>query len=253
MNVYTALLEPNDIILSLDIHHGGHLFHGYQTPTKKFSAVSKYFESMSYHINKETGTIDYDTMERSTELFHAKIIVSGASSYDYLIYYKRTCQIYCNVGAYVLSDMAHISGIIASEVITSCFPCADVVTTTTHNSLCGTRGAMILYRKVQRGVTKKGDLIMYDIEENINFEVFPYFQGGPHNHTIGGLSTCLKQVNKHELKEYQNQVLKNFNAMGNQLNELLFDIVIGGTDNHIVLVDLKSSRNIDGSRVGRVI
>jgi glycine hydroxymethyltransferase len=251
--VYTALLEPHDRILSLDLPHGGHLSHGYQTPTKKISAVSKYFESMPYRLDEETGRIDYDAMERSAELFRPKLIVAGASAYSRLIDYERIRQIADKVGAYVLADMAHISGLVAAEVIPSCFPWADVVTTTTHKSLRGPRGAMIFYRKGQRGVTKKGDPIMYDIEEKINFAVFPGLQGGPHNHTIGALSTCLKQVNTPEFKEYQKQVLKNCAALAKRLNELGYNLVSGGTDNHLILVDLKSSRKIDGARVERIL
>lgn len=251
--VYTALLEPHDRILSLDLPHGGHLSHGYQTPNKKISAVSKYFESMPYRLNEETGTIDYDAMEKSAELFRPKLIVAGASAYSRLIDYERIRKIADKVGAYVLADMAHISGLVAAEVIPSCFPWADVVTTTTHKSLRGPRGAMIFYRKGQRGVTKKGDPIMYDIEDKINFAVFPGLQGGPHNHTIGALSTCLKQVNTPEFVEYQKQVLKNCASMAKKLNELGYNLVSGGTDNHLVLVDLKSSRKIDGARVERIL
>ena len=208
---------------------------------------------MPYRLNEETGIIDYDAMERSAELFRPKLIVAGASAYSRLIDYERIRQIADKVGAYVLADMAHISGLIAAEVIPSCFPWADVVTTTTHKSLRGPRGAMLFYRKGQRGVTKKGAPIMYDIEEKINFAVFPGLQGGPHNHTIGALSTCLKQVQTPEFKEYQVQVLKNCTSLANRLNELGFKLVSGGTDNHLVLVDLKSSRKIDGARVERIL
>ena len=251
--MYTGLLEPHDRILSLDLPHGGHLSHGYQTPTKKISAVSTYFESMPYRLNEETGIIDYDAMERSADLFRPKLIVAGASAYSRLIDYERIRKIADKVGAYVLADMAHISGLVAAEVIPSCFPWADVVTTTTHKSLRGPRGAMIFYRKGQRGVTKKGQPIMYDIEEKINFAVFPGLQGGPHNHTIGALSTCLKQVNTPEFKEYQVQVLKNCTSLANKLMKLGYTLVSGGTDNHLVLVDLKSSRKIDGARVERIL
>jgi glycine hydroxymethyltransferase len=251
--VYTALLEPHDRILSLDLPHGGHLSHGYQTPTKKISMVSKYFESMPYRLDETTGTIDYDAMERSADLFRPKLIVAGASAYSRLIDYERIREIADKVGAYVLSDMAHISGLVAAKVIPSCFPHSDVVTTTTHKSLRGPRGAMIFYRKGQRGTTKKGTPIMYDIEDKINFSVFPGLQGGPHNHTIGALATCLKQVKTPEFVEYQKQVLKNCSSLSSRLNELGYSLVSGGTDNHLVLVDLKSSRKIDGARVERVL
>lgn len=251
--VYTALLEPHDRILSLDLPHGGHLSHGYQTPTKKISAVSKYFESMPYRLDEETGRIDYDAMERSAELFRPKMIVAGASAYSRLIDYKRIREIADKVGAYVLADMAHISGLVAAEVVPSCFPYADVVTTTTHKSLRGPRGAMIFYRKGQRGTTKKGEPIMYDIDEKINFAVFPGLQGGPHNHTIGALATCLKQANTEAFVTYQKQVLSNSSKFADTLNDLGYTLVSGGTDNHLVLVDLKTSKGIDGARVERIL
>merc|ERR1740139_2186691 len=251
--VYTALLEPHARILSLDLPHGGHLSHGYQTPTKKISAVSKYFESMPYRLDEETGRIDYDAMERSAELFRPKMIVAGASAYSRLIDYKRIREIADKVGAFVLADMAHISGLVAAEVIPSCFPYADVVTTTTHKSLRGPRGAMIFYRKGQKGVDKKGNPIMYDLEQKINFAVFPGLQGGPHNHTIGALAVCLKLANTQEFVEYQKQVLANSSAFANKLDDLGYTLVSGGTDNHLVLVDLKTSRKIDGARVERIL
>lgn len=215
--------------------------------------VSRYFESMPYRLNEETGHIDYDQMERSAELFRPKLIVAGASAYSRLIDYERIRQIADKVGAYVLADMAHISGLVAAEVIPSCFPWADVVTTTTHKSLRGPRGAMIFYRKGQRGVTKKGTPIMYDLEEKINFAVFPGLQGGPHNHTIGALAVALKQANTAEFVEYQKQVLKNCARLATELQRMGYDLVSGGTDNHLVLVNVKSSRGIDGARVERIL
>jgi glycine hydroxymethyltransferase len=215
--------------------------------------VSRYFESMPYRLNEETGHIDYDEMERSAELFRPKLIVAGASAYSRLIDYERIRKIADNVGAYVLADMAHISGLVAAKVIPSCFPWADVVTTTTHKSLRGPRGAMIFYRKGQRGTTKKGEPIMYDIEEKINFAVFPGLQGGPHNHTIGALAVALKQANTPEFVEYQKQVLKNCTRLNSELQAMGYDIVSGGTDNHLVLVNVKKSRGVDGARVERIL
>ena len=208
---------------------------------------------MPYRLDESTGVIDYDAMEKSAELFRPKLIVAGASAYSRLIDYERIREIADNVGAYVLADMAHISGLVSAKVIPSCFPHSDVVTTTTHKSLRGPRGAMIFYRKGQRGTTKKGAPIMYDIEDKINFSVFPGLQGGPHNHTIGALATCLKQANTPEFVEYQKQVLKNSACFAKRLNELGYTLVSGGTDNHLVLVDLKTSRKIDGARVERIL
>mmetsp|Transcript_6263 Transcript_6263/g.9530 ORF Transcript_6263/g.9530 Transcript_6263/m.9530 type:complete len:504 (-) Transcript_6263:118-1629(-) len=251
--VYTALLQPHDRILSLDLPHGGHLSHGYQTPNKKISMVSRYFESMPYRLDESTGVIDYDQMEKSAELFRPKLIVAGASAYSRLIDYERIRSIADKVGAYVLADMAHISGLVATEVIPSCFPHVDVVTTTTHKSLRGPRGAMIFYRKGQKGTDKKGNPIMWDMEDKINFAVFPGLQGGPHNHTIGALATCLKQASTPEFVEYQKQVLKNSSRLADDLMKMGYSLVSGGTDNHLVLVDLKTSRAIDGARVERIL
>ncbi|CAJ1947479.1 unnamed protein product [Cylindrotheca closterium] len=251
--VYTALLETHDRILSLDLPHGGHLSHGFQTPTKKISMVSRYFESMPYQLDPSTGQIDYDQMQKSAELFRPKLIVAGASAYSRLIDYQRIREIADSVGAFVMSDMAHISGLVSAGVIPSCFPHSDVVTTTTHKSLRGPRGAMIFYRKGQKALDKKGNPIIYDIEDKINFSVFPGLQGGPHNHTIGALSTCLKLANTPEFVDYQKQVLKNCTRLADELTKRGYDLVSGGTDNHLVLVDLKSSRSIDGARVERVL
>jgi len=208
---------------------------------------------MPYRLNEETGRIDYDEMERSAELFRPKLIVAGASAYSRLIDYERIRQIADKVGAYVLNDMAHISGLVSAQVIPSPFPYADVVTTTTHKSLRGPRGAMIFYRKGQKGADKKGNPIMYDLEDKINFAVFPGLQGGPHNHTIGALSTALKQAASPAFVEYQKQVLKNCSQLAEDLKRMGYTLVSGGTDNHLVLVDLKKSRNIDGARVERVL
>jgi glycine hydroxymethyltransferase len=251
--VYTALLETHARILALDLPHGGHLSHGYQTATKKISMVSRYFESMPYRLDESTGTIDYDQMEKSADLFRPKMIVAGASAYSRLIDYERIRKIADGVGAYVMSDMAHISGLVAAQVIPSCFEYSDVVTTTTHKSLRGPRGAMIFYRKGQKGTDKKGNPIMYDLEEKINFTVFPGLQGGPHNHTIGALATCLKQAATADFVVYQKQVLKNSSRLAEELNKLGYTLVSGGTDNHLVLIDVKSSAKIDGARVERIL
>ncbi len=251
---YTAVLEPGDRILALDLPDGGHLSHGYQLPNgKSISAVSKYFTSMPYRLNPATGTIDYDQMETSADLFRPKLIVAGASAYARLIDYERMRGIADKVGAYVLADMAHISGLVSAGVIPTPFEYADIVTTTTHKSLRGPRGAMIFYRKGVRSVDKKGKELMYDIEDKINFAVFPGLQGGPHNHTIAALATALKQAKSADFVDYQKQVLANSSTFAEKLMSLGYSLVSGGTDNHLVLVDLKASRGIDGARVERIL
>merc|ERR1719305_812918 len=155
-------------------------------------------------------------------------------------------------GAYLVADMAHISGLVAAQVVKSPFDYADVVTTTTHKSLRGPRGAMIFYRKGVRSVTKKGKEIMYDIGDKIDFAVFPGHQGGPHNHTIAGLAVGLKQAQDPLYKEYQTQVKKNCTVLGETLVSLGYKLVTGGTDLHLLLVDLRPHK-IDGARVERVL
>lgn len=246
-------METHDRILALDLPHGGHLSHGYQTATKKISMVSRYFESMPYRLNEATETIDYDQMAISAELFRPKLIVAGASAYSRLIDYQRIREIADSVNAYVMSDMAHISGLVAANVIPSCFPYSDVVTTTTHKSLRGPRGAMIFYRKGQKSLDAKGKPIMYDLEDKINFAVFPGLQGGPHNHTIGALATCLKQAASPDFIVYQKQVLANSKRLATELMNLGYNLVSGGTDNHLVLINVKTSKGIDGARVERIL
>lgn len=251
---YASVLNPHDRIMALDLPHGGHLSHGYQTDTKKISAVSVFFETFPYRLDEKTGLIDYDRMEENAKLYRPKLIVAGASAYARLIDYERIRKICDLNGAYLLSDMAHISGLVAAGVIPSPFDHSDIVTTTTHKSLRGPRGAMIFYRKGVRSENKKGEKIMYDLETKINFAVFPGFQGGPHNHTISALATALKQALTPEYKAYQGQVLKNSSRLAQALLAKGYELVGGGTDNHLVLVNLKKSRDgLDGARVERVL
>lgn len=252
VQVYNALLNPHDRILALDLPHGGHLSHGYQTETKKISAVSTFYETFAYRLNEETGYIDYDGAETTAGVVRPKLIVAGASAYARWYDYARMRKIADKHNAWLLADMAHISGLVAADVCPTPFDYADVVTTTTHKSLRGPRGAMIFYRKGVRKVDKKGKEIMYDIEDKINFSVFPGLQGGPHNHTIAALAVALKQAASPEFKDYQVQVLKNCQAMANTLTKLGYKLVSDGTDNHLVLVDLRP-KGVDGSRVERVM
>ncbi|KAL0806619.1 hypothetical protein Bca101_099111 [Brassica carinata] len=250
--VYTALLKPHERIMALDLPHGGHLSHGYQTDTKKISAVSIFFETMPYRLDENTGYIDYDQLEKSAVLFRPKLIVAGASAYARLYDYARIRKVCDKQKAVMLADMAHISGLVAAGVIPSPFEYADVVTTTTHKSLRGPRGAMIFFRKGLKEVNKQGKEVMYDYEDRINAAVFPGLQGGPHNHTITGLAVALKQVKTPEYKAYQDQVLRNCSKFAETLLSKGYDLVSGGTENHLVLVNLKN-KGIDGSRVEKVL
>lgn len=253
LQVYQALMRPHDRLMGLDLPHGGHLSHGYQTPSKKISAVSTYFETFPYRVNLETGIIDYDALEANAELYRPKCLVAGTSAYCRLIDYARMRKIADKVGAYLIVDMAHISGLIAAGVIPSPFEYADVVTTTTHKSLRGPRGAMIFFRKGVRKIDPKtGKEIMYDLEGPINFSVFPGHQGGPHNHTITALAVALKQAATPEFKQYQEQVLKNAKALENEFKTMGYKLVSDGTDSHMVLVDLRP-KSLDGARVEAVL
>ncbi|KAJ2420559.1 Serine hydroxymethyltransferase, cytosolic, partial [Coemansia sp. RSA 2531] len=154
--VYGALMKPHDRLMGLDLPHGGHLSHGFQTPAKRVSFSSVYFETLPYQCNEDTGIIDYDALAKSAQLFRPKIIVAGASAYARNIDYKRMREIADSIGAYLMADMAHISGLVAAGVVESPFAYADVVTTTTHKSLRGPRGAMIFFRRGVRSTNKKG-------------------------------------------------------------------------------------------------
>ncbi|KAK5995666.1 Glycine hydroxymethyltransferase [Cladobotryum mycophilum] len=253
LQVYQAIMPPHGRLMGLDLPHGGHLSHGYQTPQRKISAVSTYFETMPYRVDLETGIIDYDQLQANAILYRPKVLVAGTSAYCRLIDYERMRKIADSVGAYLVVDMAHISGLIAAEVIPSPFLYADIVTTTTHKSLRGPRGAMIFFRKGVRSVdAKSGKETLYDLEDAINFSVFPGHQGGPHNHTITALAVALKQAQTPEFKAYQEKVVSNAKTVETKLRELGHKLVADGTDSHMVLVDLRQHK-LDGARIEAVL
>jgi len=207
---------------------------------------------MPYRLDESTGLIDYDALEKSACMFRPKVIIAGTSAYARHIDYARMRAICDKVGAYMLADMAHISGLVAADVVPTPFEYADIVTTTTHKSLRGPRGAMIFFRKGVRSIDKKGNEVKYNLEGPINQSVFPGHQGGPHNHTITALATALKQAASPEFADYQKQVLSNSQAFANSMSSLGYSLVSGGTENHLMLVDLKPS-GIDGARVEAVL
>ncbi|GAB7361366.1 hypothetical protein MBLNU230_g1422t1 [Neophaeotheca triangularis] len=255
LQVYQAIMRPHERIMGLDLPHGGHLSHGYQTPTKKISAVSTYFETFPYRVNLETGLIDYDQLEQNAMMYRPKVIVAGTSAYCRTIDYARMREIADKVGCYLMVDMAHISGLVAARVNANPFEHADIVTTTTHKSLRGPRGAMIFFRRgVRKTEMKAGKEVqtLYDLEGPINFSVFPGHQGGPHNHTITALAVALKQAQSKDFLAYQEQVIKNAKQLEHSFKSRGYKLVTDGTDNHMVLLDLKPL-SLDGARVEAVL
>ena len=225
--VYFALLQPGDTILGMNLTDGGHLTHG-----SPVNISGKYFKIIPYGVDKETERIDYDELERLAKEHQPKLIVGGASAYSRVIDFERMAQIAKSVGAYLMIDMAHIAGLVAAGLHPSPVPYADVVTTTTHKTLRGPRGGLILCRDAEFG-------------KQFNKAIFPGIQGGPLMHVIAAKAVAFKEALSDEFKVYQQQVLDNAKVLADELVKKGFRIVSGGTDNHLMLVDLRS-KNITG-------
>lgn len=237
--VYTGLCQPHDRIMGLDLPDGGHLTHGFMTATKRISATSIFFESMPYKVDPVSGLIDYDRLAENALLFKPRVIIAGVSCYSRCLDYKRFRQIADSVGAYLVADMAHISGLVAAGIIGSPFEYCDVVTTTTHKTLRGPRAGVIFFRRGLRSTKANGEKVMYDLESRINQAVFPGLQGGPHNHAIAGIATAMLQAKTPEFKEYQVQVVKNAQRLCEGLISKGYSVATGGTDIHLLLLDLR--------------
>lgn len=250
--VYTAVCEPHGRIMGLDLPDGGHLTHGFFTPTKKISATSIFFESMPYKVNPATGLIDYDQLETTARLFKPRVIVAGVSCYSRCLDYARFRDIANQNGAYLFADMAHVSGLVAAKIIPSPFQYCDIVTTTTHKTLRGPRAGVIFYRKGVRSVKANGEKVLYDFESKINEAVFPGLQGGPHNHAIAGIATAMLQAQTSDFVAYQKQVVNNAKRLCEGLINCGYKIATGGTDIHLALVDLRNVQ-ITGARAEYIL
>ena len=236
MAVYNGLLNPHDRIMGLDLPSGGHLTHGFYTSKRKISATSKFFESMPYQV-KEDGYIDYDELEKQARIFKPKLIICGYSAYPRDLDYERFRKIADINKSYLHCDMAHFSGLVATQEISNPFEYCDIITTTTHKTLAGPRAGMIFFKK--------------EFETLINDSVFPGLQGGPHQNVIAAIATQLNAVQKPEFKIYIRQVKKNIKVFGEELKTYGYKLQTDGTDNHLLLVDLRPN-NISGSKVERV-
>lgn len=233
--VYSALLNPGDVILGMSLDAGGHLTHGY-----KINFSGKYYKSYSYSLNKDTCMLDYDEILKIAKEVKPKIIVAGASAYPRIIDFKKFREIADKVGAYLFVDMAHIAGLVATNLHPSPFPYADVVSSTTHKTLRGPRGGIILTNNP-------------DIAKKIDKAVFPGEQGGPLMHVIAAKGISFGEALLPSFKTYQEQVIKNAKKLSSELINLGYKIITGGTDNHLMLVDVKNSIGLTGLEAENIL
>jgi glycine hydroxymethyltransferase len=231
--VYLALLNPNDTIMGLALSSGGHLTHGH-----KVSISGKWLNSISYGLTPD-GYIDYDQIEQLAKEQKPKLIISGHSAYPRQVDFKKIGDIAKSIGAYHLADISHISGLVATGLHPHPFPDADIITTTTHKILRGPRGALIMTNDA-------------DLAQRIDKAVFPGLQGGPHNNNIAGIAIALEDALKPEYTDYCKQVILNAKALAKAMQDRGFEIVSGGTENHLLLVDLRN-KNIDGDTLSKAL
>lgn len=235
MAVYRALLNKGDVVMGMNLSHGGHLTHGHS-----LSFSGQDYTIVPYNVDEETECLDYDEIRRIAKEVHPKMIIAGYSAYPRVIDFKKFREICDEVGAYLMVDMAHIAGLIAAGLHPSPVPYADVVTTTTHKTLRGPRGGMIL--------TNNEEII-----KKIDKTIFPGIQGGPLMHVIGAKAQCFYEALQPSFKEYQKQVIKNCKAMCDKFIKLGCKVVSNGTDNHLMLLNVKESFNITGKEAEKVL
>jgi glycine hydroxymethyltransferase len=230
---YTALINPGDTIMGMSLVHGGHLTHGW-----KVSVTSKFYKSFPYPVNADTGRLDYNQIEELAKKHRPKIIISGATAYPREIDFEIFGQIAKNVGACHVSDIAHISGLVVAGIHKSPVAYADIVSTTTHKTLRGPRGGMLLCKA--------------EHAEKVDKAVFPGLQGGPHMHTLTAIAVALAEADTPEFIAYAKQIVKNAKALAEKLLEYGFNLVSGGTDNHLILIDLRN-KNIPGRKLAKAL
>lgn len=222
LEVYLSFCEPGDTIMGMSLAHGGHLTHGH-----KVSMSGKLFNVVQYGVDKKTHRIDYDEVKKIAKKYKPKIIVSGATAYPRIIHFKKFHEIAKSVGAVSMADIAHIAGLIIGKVHPSPLPFTDIVTTTTHKTLRGPRGAMIICKS--------------EYAKAIDKTVFPGLQGGPHNHTTAAIAVALKEAATAKFRKYTEQVVKNAKTLATSLKRQGLKLISGGTDNHLILIDLTNT------------
>jgi len=230
---YLALIKPGDTIMGLSLPHGGHLTHGW-----KVSVTSRIFNSVQYTVNPDTGRLDYDQIEELAKKHKPKIIISGATAYPREIDFEIFGQIAKDVGAYHVSDIAHIAGLVVAGIHKSPVPYADIVSTTSHKTLRGPRGGMLLCKA--------------EYANNVDKAVFPGLQGGPHMHTLTAIAVAMAEADTPEFVAYAKQIVKNAKALAEKLLEYGFNLMSGGTDNHLILIDLQN-KNIPGKKLAKAL
>ncbi|MBX4201112.1 serine hydroxymethyltransferase [Candidatus Parcubacteria bacterium] len=233
MAVYLSLCTPGDTIMGMALDMGGHLTHG-----AKYSFSGKLFKSVQYHVDEKTYLVNYDEVEKLAKEHKPKLMWVGFSAYPRILDWKRLGDIADSVGAYLAADIAHIAGLVAGGVHPSPVPYVHIITTTTHKTLRGPRGGMIM-------VTKKGIQKDSELPRKIDKTIFPGIQGGPHENAIAAIAICLKEASLPAFKKYAKQILLNAKALAKALQEYGFNIMSGGTENHLLLIDLRN-KNITG-------